>query len=832
MNQDSEENRPDQNTEIVPSGGNAKTAPAETEKRSGAYYYGKPSYGLSPYYSNYGQSGYYYGQGGNSSGYYYGSPNNSNEEEDSIFGPVTLHRIIRVTLLKWPTLIVSVVLGLMAGFAYYKLSPVVYKAQSMIELSVKPTKILNTTEVLINDPNAQGTTQEIFSTRLAMLQSMKVVKLVADRVRSDSSVLKTMSDDDLYHMLKDNVDFDIQKQSRLVLISVKHGDPEIAKLVANAYAETAVAFSKDENKDAAEAGVDLLKTMHESHTRAVNEATRTILEFREKNQLDPMISEAQSLSQAFGQLSLDKIKADTDLTADEELLAILTSIQQDPTKFSSIPANTPRASEISEAQKELQNARSERDSLFAGGYTAKHPEYLRLSRRVEVYEKQYSEAIFRARETAAANRELSARKVLNLERMIQQNSEHRKSIETKITQTESQLKQLEFALANAEESLQAISRRMEETRLSISDQLATVRIIEYALLPKQQFSPDARIAFSVGALLGLIVGFLFILALDHIEDRITGSEDITRHMNTTILNLVPRIPRTKRTELALLSATKKFSRIAEAFAGLRGVLESPRYANVSKVVLVVSTQPEEGKTITASNLALTFAQSGKKTLLVDFDLRRPRIARIYKVTDKIESKNNLIEVLSSGEGANFDNIAIPSEFPNLDLVVSAVSGSLSPANAIGSDNLRLFFDWARANYENVVIDSPPFGLVSDAIRLGAFSDSVMIVCRPNKSRFALVRHALTSLRSSGSNVIGIVVNEVNFSQAGAFSSGSYGSYSMYGNRYSQYNSRYGYGSYYKRSVGDDITVKRISASSKSENKGERETSGDLEFDEE
>ena len=269
---------------------------------------------------------------------------------------------------------------------------------------------------------------------------------------------------------------------------------------------------------------------------------------------------------------------------------------------------------------------------------------------------------------------------------------------------------------------------------------------------------------------------------------------------------MPRIPRTKRTDLALLSAKKKFSRIAEAFAGLRSLLESPRYSNVSRVILVVSTQPEEGKTICASNLALSFAMAGKKTLLVDFDLRRPRVARIYDVADSITPENNLIEVLDSPEDTDFSNIAIPSEYDNLDLVVSSVSSNISPANVISSEKLRAFFDWARVNYDHVVIDSPPFGLVSDAIQLGSFSDSVMIVCRPNRSRFGLVRNAIAALKESGSNVIGVVVNEVNFNQANAFTSGTYNSYSNY-SKYGKYGGRYGYGygSYYKRAAKDDIT---------------------------
>ena len=780
-------------------------------KSSPSYYYGMPgqqSSGPAYYYggNNVGGPGYYYGQGA-APGYYYGA-DNPHDQDDTILGRVTLSRAIRVTLLKWPTLVVAVVLGLAAGFAFYKASPVLYKARCLIEISVKPKRVINTGEIILNDPNAEGTTREIFNTRLAMLRSTQVIKLVADRVRTDYTELKTMKDEDLWKLLRENVKLDIQRNSRLVSIEVVDRTPKTAQAIANAYADTAVSFSQDQNKNAIEAGVARLITMRETQERAVEEASQALLAYSEANQLSPMESERETLHQIHTTLNANLVVAETARYEARQIFDFLTEIMKDPTKFSSIPSNTPRGDDISDMQKELGDAIVKRDELIVNRQlTAKHPEVVEQNNKIEVLEKQYSEAVDRSRQTAAANLGIAENKVRKIEADIADNFKRQQELDRKIAAADVQMRQLGLAYENASERLKEISARLEEARITINDTLDTIRIIgEGADLPVAPFSPVAGIDFSVGALVGFVIGFLFILALDRVEDKITSSEDIRKHMNTTVLNLVPRIPRTKRAELALLSAKRKFSRIAEAFAGLRSLLESPRYSNVSRVILVVSTQPEEGKTICASNLALSFAMAGKKTLLVDFDLRRPRIARIYDVAESITAENNLIEVLNSPEDTDFSNIAIPSEYDNLDLVVSSVSSNISPANVIGSEKLRAFFDWARINYDHVVIDSPPFGLVSDAIQLGSFSDSVMIVCRPNRSRFGLVRNAISALKESGSNVIGVVVNEVNFNQANAFTSGTYNSYSNY-SKYGKYGGRYGYGygSYYKRAAKDDIT---------------------------
>lgn len=776
-----------------------------------SYYYGLPgqqSSGPAYYYGSHssGGPGYYYGSSG-SPGYYYGN-DNPHDQDDSVFGRISLSRAVRVTLLKWPTLVVAVVLGLAAGFAFYKASPVLYKANCLIEISVKPRRVINSGEIVINDPDAQGSTREIFNTRLAMLRSTQVIKLVADRVRTDYTELKTMGDEELWKLLRENVKLEVQRNSRLVSIQVDNKNPKTAQAIANAYAQTAVAFSQDQNKNAIEVGVARLITMKESQERAVEEASKALLVYSEENQIGPMESERQTLHQIHTTLNGNLVSAEAARYNARQIFDFLTSIMKDPTKFSSIPSDTPRGNEISAMQKQLGDAIVKRDELIRNRQlTAKHPDVVEQNNRIEVLEKQYAEAVDRARQTAAANLGICENKVAKIESDIADNFKRQQELDLKIAAADVQLRQLGLAYDNASGRLKEVSARLEEARITINDTLDTIRIIgDGADLPTAPFSPVASLDFSAGAAAGFIIGFLFILALDRVEDKITSSEDIRKHMNTTVLNLVPRIPRTKRTDLALLSAKKKFSRIAEAFAGLRSLLESPRYSNVSRVLLVVSTQPEEGKTICASNLALSFAMAGKKTLLVDFDLRRPRIARIYDVADSITPENNLIEVLDSPEDTDFSNIAIPSEYDNLDLVVSSVSSNISPANVIGSEKLRAFFDWARVNYDHVVIDSPPFGLVSDAIQLGSFSDSVMIVCRPNRSRFGLVRNAIAALKESGSNVIGVVVNEVNFNQANAFTSGTYNSYSNY-SKYGKYGGRYGYGygSYYKRAAKDDIT---------------------------
>ncbi len=224
-------------------------------------------------------------------------------------------------------------------------------------------------------------------------------------------------------------------------------------------------------------------------------------------------------------------------------------------------------------------------------------------------------------------------------------------------------------------------------------------------------------------------------------------------------------------------------------AGLRNLLDSPRYQEMSKVLLCMSTQPGEGKTITSCGLAISCAQSGQKTLLVDFDLRRPRIARIFE--KQSSDFQSLATTLAKGDSALLESLPVSSGIDNLDLVLSKASSEISPANLMGTGIIVEFFTWAREHYDRVIIDSPPFGIVGDVMTLASLVDSVMIMCCPDRTRFRPIKYAARHLTESGARVIGVIVNDVDFGRRNQFSQYDY--HYRYAYRYTSRYGAYGQG---------------------------------------
>ncbi len=788
----------------------------QTVGGGGAPLYSSAPYSSAPYYSSsaYPRYGSYAAYGTYGPAYdgvlpYYSGSNARDDSPmgSSILGPLSARRILRIMLQKWPTLVVAVLLGLGAGFAYFKAAPVTYKAQCTIAMQVKRPRRIESAETL-NTLDSQGTTEEIFNTRLALLRRLDVIKLVAERIRADYPNLKTLGDHELWSMIASSIDFAIQRKTRIVVVSARNADAETAQAIANAYADTAALYSMDENQKQSEDSVAWLKATAEDRKKVLDQADAAVLKFRTDNQLDMLVSQNDSLKMAHHAVAAELARTESDVARAAELLSVLTEIQNNPEKVASLPENVPRAAEISASQAAIRNAVNRRNSLLTK-YKEKHPEVVQVNMEIEALNDAFRESIVHARETAAANLDLMTKQMDALREKQLANVKTRSEIDIRITEVENRLKQLERERDNANSSYQSILRRIEEYRLSIDDISATITVLDHANLPTRPLSPDPRIAFSAGPTLGLLLGFIFILVLDRIEDNITSSDDIERHMGTKVLSILPHVPRITRNQLVSLAADKKFSRFSEAFAGLRGLLESPRYAEVSKCILLVSTQPEEGKTITSSNLAVSYSMAGKKTLLIDFDLRRPRIGRMFGKADGLEADRSLIDVLDSGNPAGFEKLPIESGYENLDLVMSRPSSHISPASVIGSAMLPRFFEWARKRYDHILVDSPPFGLVSDVLALGPLCDSAIIVCRPEKSKYNIVRHALLSLTESGTRVIGVVVNDVNVGGASSFSTSYNGYSSGYGYSYGKYGryGRYGYGGgYYKRSVGDESSA--------------------------
>ena len=758
-------------------------------------YYGTAK--KSPIYYGSAQTPAYYGGG---APYYYGGSGGApggNEDADSLVGTITLGRVLRVIAQRWISVLVLLLIGLVAAFAVYRISPTIYEAKSEFTMDIRRPQggRGGLADVGIDMEQFGGTYEEIFNTRLSDWRSDKIVTKIIQQYRANYPA-STTTERELIETLADS-ELELIRHSRLITIAVRSTTANLAASLANAYAEAIESFTDEENKLRCDKAVAQIHEQVEKQRRQDESVAKQLLDFRTKNKIDDLNSEREILQQSLQKTTADVLEMRTQVTAATEWEKVLRAAQETPENFGALPTAVPRSSEIGEAYTRLQNGKMEMNALLAR-YTRNHPEVKAHEKQLETIKQEFVDAVSRALATAHGN--LAAYK--NQLAVFEKNSEKLRTelalIGQKIVSADAGLKQLEQEKEVSSTILTDLMQKENEARIAAEQNNEIVRVGRPALVPTKPVLPNPIIIFSAGAVLSLALGLLFVLVLDHLEDTIVSLHDIEGRLALKVLAVLPHIRRKKREQVAKFIAENKYSQFAEAMAGLRNLLDSPRYQPVSKVLLLMSTQPGEGKTITSCSLAISSSQAGKRTLLVDFDLRRPRLARVWGL--KIDLDHSFSHDLSRKDGArDFASLVMASGIEHLDVVASLPPDNVNPASIMGSQVVPDFFKWARANYDRVIIDSPPFGIVGDVMTLASLVDSVIIMCCPDRTHFKPIQHAARSLGESGATVIGIVVNDVEMGAAGgAFSPsghsygygyGGYGGYRAYGGSYRPYAPR-------------------------------------------
>ena len=249
-----------------------------------------------------------------------------------------------------------------------------------------------------------------------------------------------------------------------------------------------------------------------------------------------------------------------------------------------------------------------------------------------------------------------------------------------------------------------------------------------------------------------------------------------------------RISRAKHDRKHILSDKSSFY-LKEAYRSLRTNVNFA-FADIEgcKVVMVTSSLQSEGKSITALNLAISLGQMDQKVLLIDCDLRRPRLARLMNTGSPVGVSNLLMDF------QKLDNAIVTSEEHGIDLIFA---GDIppNPAELLASQRMQKLLELMREKYDYVIIDSPPVDLVVDAVALSSQCDGVLYVVRAGWSERGAVIYGMEQLEYAGANVIGFVFNGVTSETTkgyGKYRYRKYAKYDRYG-RYGRYGRKYGYG---------------------------------------
>jgi capsular exopolysaccharide synthesis family protein len=342
---------------------------------------------------------------------------------------------------------------------------------------------------------------------------------------------------------------------------------------------------------------------------------------------------------------------------------------------------------------------------------------------------------------------------------------------------ESQQARLLADVRTAQTMYDDLLAQYQMARITQSADGATVRVVDSAPLPTFAISPNRTRALVFSAFLGILLGLGLALGLEKLDDSVKSPDELTTRFQLPVLGLIPAIrAATKVGSEAvplnrLVSHADPRSVVAEAYRSLRTNLSFARAQSAARTLVLTSPGPADGKSTTATNLAITFAQQAQRVLLVDADLRRAVLDKTFQ----LPRSPGLTEVIVGA--ATIDDSIHATSVENLHVMVS---GQLppNPSELLGSPRMREVLAELRERFDVVLFDSPPLLAVTDAAVLSTLVDGVILVVRMGTTARAAVRRATSHLRAVHSRVLGAVLNDVDFTSGSYY--GGYGYYYAYG----------------------------------------------------
>ena len=659
-----------------------------------------------------------------------------------------------------------------------------YMAATTLEIQRNAPEIVEFTDVVGVDPGAYW---DFHQTQQKILQSRTVARLASEKLdlvnRPEYAGRKGSPIGRFRHWTKSlfvgeeepapavdctigfiqaNLSINLIRKSYLVDVAFQDSDPTLAADVANAVAAAYQQFQLDARYDTTGQAKAFL-TKDVARVQAdIAALAKTLQAYGVEKEILALSDGTQDISeQALADINRRYTEGKGRLASTQ---ARYLAARRAPSDALPEVLNSPIIGHLRQRQAELERKHSQMAQRFKPGW----PQLVQLEEELSKAEEQLeTEAETIARrvravaqaEYATAEAELKA---LEEHRDAQKHEVQRVSrdaIDYASLKTEIETKRQVLADLVTRQSETEISYRLKETGAS------NVRVVDRAEVPLIPFKPNKRLNLLLSIVFGLGLGGVLALLVDYLDNTIKTEQDIQRNTDLTVLGFVPlnrslsvvtdESGRAQVRELDLASHVHPRSHFSESFRNLRTSLLLAAPDHPPRHVLVTSCEPADGKSTIAMNLAIVLTQMGRKVLLVDADLRRPRLHH----TLGLDQNEGLSSYLSGN--ADINDIVHDTDIPNLRVIPGGPIPP-NPSELLGSPRLNdLLGRFLEENsFDHLILDSPPLLSVADSIVLSSTVESTILVVRSGSTQRESLAQSAARLKQSRANVIGVVLNAV------------------------------------------------------------------------
>ena len=720
----------------------------------------------------YGGSGYGYGGGGygyGGGGYGYGGYGSGHGEGGGGGGPQRSFKDYFLMFRERIWYLIVAFFIIFSGSILYTFNKTkVYTAASQVQLFRDDASALGQ-GVEMEQNQIRGA--EDLNTQISVLESSSIIKGVEQRLQDEmrarfmapyTDALSLSGPLTPLEILGRNRKIVPRRMSLMITIAYSHPDPIVAAEVANLFAKEFIDYNLKLNIDGSMKAVEDLRIRANQQKERVEELELKLAEYREQNNAVSLQSDENI---AAAQLSrLNEIKLSNKNTFDqlETKWNLIETYRLEGRNLweLSFVAEQVRVSSL------LQQISSTRISIssLSKRYREKHPAMIQLLQTLQEAELELGLAVqnsvdktYAAYSESKSNFEMSSLRLAEKEKEL-----------IELGKTRIEYNSLARDLEVQHSFFQALNSRMTTEKAQVNLKNPNARVVDEAFPPPEDkpSSPNIVMNLAAGFFGGIAVGVGLIFAVAFLDDRVKSAFDIEGTIGLPMLGVIPRIKKLDSNTKAQAVASNVDRHVTETFRSIHTALKLSDQSKNSKIILTTSTVPGEGKSFVSSNLSLTFANHGEKTLLLDCDLRLPNVARSLQ----LENDLGLLDHIE--KGVSLDEVIVKEVYPNLD-VLGTGGKSKNPTQVLNSAHLEAMFASLRDRYDRIVVDSPPLAAVSDALNLLPLVDGILYIIKFNtvKRKTAVIN--VRRLWESNTPVYGAVLNNI----TSALSSYYYSNYS-------------------------------------------------------
>jgi polysaccharide biosynthesis transport protein len=556
------------------------------------------------------------------------------------------------------------------------------------------------------------------------------------------------------------------KETRLIDISFQHVDPQVAAKVVNAVAETYIYSNLEKNTETNSSTGDFLQKRIAELQQQIRADEERLVNYAKNNQIISLDASQNTVVERLAGLNRQLLEAENDRKSAE---AAYNAAKAPGAASALADADAKQAGDL---EAKLTDLRQKRAQLLVDA-TEEAPEVKEADQQIEVLDGQLKDLRNRKTTTLLTNLNTTYRQTLEREQSLRKSFDQQRA-ET-LTQNEAAINYriIQQEIETNKTLLTSLLQRSKENDVVLAGKSNNISMVDYGLAADAPVGPNRTRGVFIAFFLSIGLGVGVALFLEYLDDSVRSTEEVERLLHLPALAVIPSVGGAGRRRVLpggmalqkrgtngngdkpeLLMNVDGRSPLAESYRHLRTSVLLSTAGRAPKSLLVTSSLPGEGKTTTAVNTAISLVQTGSEVVIIDADMRRPRLQAIFGMRGQL----GLSSILSS-DVTEEEMVAMVARDNATGLNV-LTSGPIppNPAELLGSDQMRKLLLALQGKFGHIVVDSPPVSSFTDGVLISTMVDGVLLVVHGGKSSRHIVRRSRQLLQDVGAKVFGVVLN--------------------------------------------------------------------------